>query len=576
MMPLLEVNQLSIASRQKPHAFLVEDLSFSLEAGKTLGLVGESGSGKSLTALSIVRFLPKTLLSAGRIRVGEHLVSSFSPQDMKPILRKEIGIVFQDPMSALNPIMSIGKQISEAVDNAHSFSEKTDIGLSWLKKMHIASPERVWEAYPHQLSGGQRQRIVIAMALCKKPKLLIADEITTALDSTTQAIMVCLLKELQQSVNMAILWISHDLSLTAQIADDIVVMQHGRLIEKNQAPSLLKAPSEPYTKQLLGALPENSLVNTELNASSTENVLAVKEISLYFPKLKALNQISFELYRGETLGVVGESGSGKSTLARAVMQLLPLTQGHIVFENKDLNQLSRRQLKRWRHAFQMIFQDPLSAMDPKMRMVDIVEEGLLSLKRGGNKEERKERIHYWVKELGLSTESLYRYPHEFSGGQRQRFSLVRALLLSPDLLVCDEATSSLDVYTQSEIIHILIRLQKEYEVSCLFITHQIGLLKGFAHRVAVMLGGRIVEIGEVEAVLKAPKHPYTQLLVAVLPSVHRSIEWPEGIHFEAPPDHQQALGCPFYARCPHAMAICQHQFPEAKLIEGRTVYCHWY
>lgn len=529
MQPILEVQKLkTVLKTSSGWIEAVSCADFTIYPGQTFALLGESGSGKSMTALSILQLLPDSAVHGKDSRIlfsNEDLdLLSLTEHQMRSIRGGQIAMIFQEPMISLNPVMSIGEQINESL-RIHRQMKNSALRhetLKLLEAVQISDPNRTYEAYPHQLSGGMRQRAMIAMALAGRPKLLIADEPTTALDVTTQAQIIKLLQKLQQEFDMSILFITHDIRLASQIADDVAIMQKGEIVEKGKCKTVLHHPKHPYSQQLILAKPVETKNQFD---DSAKTVLDLAHLSVKFPvkssflrrtigTIDAVEDASFILRQGETLGVVGESGSGKTTLAKATIALIPRTSGKVILLDEDLYSLPSNSLRAKRKEFQMIFQDPFSSMDPRMRVRDIILEGMLSQNLGKNPKDREERIDAILLQVGLDPSYKKRYPHQLSGGQRQRICIARALVLGPKLLILDEPTSSLDVSVQSQIIDLLLAFQKEFDLSYLFITHNLEIVKAMAHTVAVMKKGRIVEYGGVEEVLGDPKDPYTQELLA--------------------------------------------------------------
>ena len=529
---MLEIKNLQVLLKTKTAIeTLISDVNISLPAQKTLALLGETGSGKSLTALSIMRLLPNNIYISKKSEIhlnGQDLLM-LSEVKMREMRGGKIAMVFQEPMTSLNPVFTIGKQIGEVLQVHKKLNGKA-LKLEacrFLERVQIKDAERVYRSYAHQLSGGMKQRVMIAMALAGNPQLLITDEPTTALDVITQAEILKLLKELQAEFGMSILFITHDLAIAAKLADEVAVMHQGKIVEQGDLHSILHNPQHPYTQKLIHAAPS---LKPPVIVADGETVLSVQNLAVRFPikrgifnrtvgYVEAVKAANFTIEEGETLAIVGESGSGKTTLARTVVSLIPADQGQIIFLGTDLARLNKKQLRLKREDFQIIFQDPLSAMDPRFQIQDILEEGILALRIGSDAKERQDRIRIVLEQVGLLPEHLHRYPHQLSGGQRQRVCIARALVLGPRLLVCDEPTSSLDVSVQAQIIDLFLQLQDELELSYLFITHNIQLVRAVAHRVAVMQAGEIVEFGEVEEVLNRPQHPYTKALLAAVPSI---------------------------------------------------------
>lgn len=500
----------------------VHSVSFTLERGKTLALVGESGSGKSVTAHSILRLLPATARHpAGQILHGDTDLLQASERQMRDIRGNRIAMIFQEPMSALNPLHTVGKQISEVLQQ-HKGMHKQQAGqraLELLQLVEIHEPEKRLRAYPHQLSGGQRQRVMIAMALANEPEILIADEPTTALDVTVQQTILALLKKLQQQMGMAILLISHDLNMVRRIADQVCVMQNGHGVENQPCTELFANPQHPYTRALLAAEPQGGPAATTIG----ETLLEVDDLRVWFPvkegilqrttsHIKAVDGISLQLQRGQTLGVVGESGSGKSTLGLAILRLIS-SRGRIEFAGQPLQDLNQKQLRPWRKQIQVVFQDPFGSLSPRMSVSDIIGEGL-RIHGMGTAAEQEQIIIQALQDVRLDPETRHRYPHEFSGGQRQRIAIARALVLKPQLILLDEPTSALDRSVQCQVVDLLRELQLKYNLTYVFISHDLAVVKAMSHQLMVMHKGQVVEQGEAKQVFGSPQHPYTQQLLA--------------------------------------------------------------
>ncbi|MFW5443385.1 MAG: ABC transporter ATP-binding protein [Methylococcaceae bacterium] len=530
---ILEVKGLTVAFKDET---VVDDISFDVYVGETFALVGESGSGKSITALSVLRLLPNNakVITQAMTLNNENLLN-ITENDFCKIRGKRIGFIFQDPMSSLNPVMTIGEQIAEVMQIHFDYS-KTEIKLAvhkLLQQVEIAEPDRRINQYPHQLSGGQRQRVMIAIALAGKPDLLIADEPTTALDVTIQAQILQLLKSIQKQTGMALWLISHDLALVSNMADRIAVMQQGKIVETGSTTQFFKQAQHPYSLKLLAALPSmDSCVNKVLiETADKENcLLDVEELKVYYPVRKgffkrivdyvrAVDGVSFQLHRGKTLALVGESGCGKTTLGKGLINLIQSTSGRVLLDGLELTELSGDELRKKRSEIQIVFQDPFSSMNPRMLVGEIIEEGIKALHPGVGSIERQERVAALLQQVELPQSSALRYPHEFSGGQRQRICIARALAVEPKLIICDEPTSALDVSVQAQIIDLLKTLQKNKGISYLFITHDLAVVAEIADQVAVMYQGKIVEYGDVEQILTQPGHPYTEKLIQAVPKI---------------------------------------------------------
>jgi microcin C transport system ATP-binding protein len=536
-MSLLDVKQLSVAFAGKE---VVHSINFSINAGEKLALVGESGSGKSVTALAILRLVLNAQLSGQALFDGKDTLQ-MPENELRGLRGDDISMIFQEPMTALNPLYTIGDQIAEVLETKQALGKKAAWArvLELLVETGIAEPERRALSYPHQLSGGQRQRAMIAMALACKPRLLLADEPTTALDVTLRQQILDLLGDLQKSHNMAVLLITHDLNMVRKFADRIAVMENGHIVEHGAVAQVFANPQHAYTQKLLASKPVRDVVDI---ASEPATVLAAKDLRVGYaipkPGIKgwfskgefvAVKQASFDLAAGQTLGVIGESGSGKSTLALAMLGLTKAS-GDVFYQAfKPLAQQNTAQAAMQniakldfasglRKSIQVVFQDPFSSLSPRMTVEEIVGEGLRIHAPLLTIAQRQERVLQTLHEVGLTQEQfpnlLLRYPHEFSGGQRQRIAIARALIVEPQTLVLDEPTSALDVTIQKQVLSLLQRLQKSHGLSYLLITHDVDVIRAMAHEVMVMKDGDIVETGKVHAVLDAPQHPYTQRLVA--------------------------------------------------------------
>ena len=519
---MIRIENLSIQFQQgNQKVDAVKGISFEVGSQETVALVGESGSGKSVTAHAALKLLPSQAKCGGKIWLGEENLLEASESRMRQVRGQEIGMIFQEPMTSLNPLHTIGHQISEAVLWHHgvSQSEAETLSLEWLERVEIPQAKQRLKSYPHELSGGQRQRVMIAMALVNNPKLLIADEPTTALDVTIQAQILDLLKTLQQDMGMSVLLITHDLGIVKHHSDRVVVLFNGVLQEANNTKVLFASPTQPYTKQLLDSEPSGEPAEI---LDCAETILNVENLKVWFPikrgilqrtvdHIKAVNGVSFSIREGHSLGVVGESGSGKSTLGMALLRLIS-SEGKISFQKQELDRLNRLQMRPYRKKMQVVFQDPFGSLSPRMSVGDIIAEGL-RLHADTSVEEQENRVVEVMQEVGLNPELRFRYPHEFSGGQRQRIAIARALVLHPQFLILDEPTSSLDRSVQGQVLDLLRDLQKKYKLTYLFISHDLKVIKAICHEVLVMRGGEVLESGSAKVVLNNPKHEYTRLLV---------------------------------------------------------------
>ncbi len=506
---LLNIKNLSV-SFDTP---VVHDISFHIKQGEKLALVGESGSGKSVTALSILQLHEHVTYSNGSIEFQNQNLLGLNKRALRRVRGKEIAMIFQEPMTSLNPVYPIGVQLIEPLllHERLSKSAARHRMLELLEQTGIPEPQKRFNAYPHTLSGGQRQRVMIAMALACNPKLLIADEPTTALDVTIQLQILELLERMQKEFGMAVLLISHDLNLVKRFATRICVMQKGRLLETASVEQLFTQAKHPYTQELLNSQPHH--IQSPYDYVNKKPLLEGTDINCHFtPTFKAVDHVDITLYPSETVGVVGESGSGKTTLGHCLLQLQKCT-GDIQFSGQRLNQLSTRQMRALRRQFQVVFQDPYSSLSPRMRIEDIIGEGLVIHSPELSRVQRKVEILKILSEVGLQEEMLSRYPYQFSGGQRQRIAIARAMILKPQLIVLDEPTSALDVSVQKQVLQLLKTLQDTHAISYLFISHDLKVIRSMSHRIMVMYQGKIVEQGETEQLFNHPQHPYTQRLL---------------------------------------------------------------
>lgn len=544
----------------------VSDLSFDIQKGETFALVGESGSGKSITSLAIMGLLPEIAeVRSSAIHLGGEELSQKSEADMRKIRGKKVAMIFQDPMTSLNPLVTVGEQIAEPI-RIHQDLGRAQAkvkALELLEKVALNPAARFYRKYPHELSGGQQQRVMIAMAISSTPDLLIADEPTTALDVTIQKQVVDLLKSLQKEFSMALLFITHDLALVANIADRIGVMRHGSLVEVATTSELFQNPKQPYTKGLIACRPpmdskprrlptvesflsgqssslshrDETSKNQRLSPKKldSEPVLVIDNVSKYYFKknafikrfstpFKAVDQVSLSIQKGINFGLVGESGCGKTTLARLMVGLGDPSHGIIRYRGQDLSSLSRQQRLEVRRKVQYIFQNPYAALNPKFTIEQTLIEPMNVHHIGRHHKDRRERAVELLDMVGLTADMLTRYPHQFSGGQRQRICIARALSLDPELIVCDESVSALDVSIQAQILNLLLDIQEKRDVTYVFISHDLGVVKFFADELAVMKDGKIVESGASDRVYRQPEHPFTKTLLSSIPKVERFAE----------------------------------------------------
>lgn len=558
-LPILEVEHLRVQfTSDSGTTTAVVDESFSIRPGETLALVGESGSGKSVTSLSVMRLVEhgggKIVNGSIKLRCRDGRVVDLrhaNKSELQHLRGSEVAMIFQEPMTSLNPVFTVGAQIAESLilhrgmDEKEAFKEAVHL----LELVRIPDAERISLRFPHQLSGGMRQRVMIAMALACKPQLLIADEPTTALDVTVQAQILALISELQKEIGMAVLFITHDMGVVAQIADRVAVMRYGEIVESGTAQAIFAHPQHPYTQALLSAVPRLGALKdiehpcffrlidpdngkvieppSDKLPPPGEKILEVKNLVKTFPVrtdfwgrptyvVRACDHVSFDLRAGETLSIVGESGCGKSTTGRAVLRLLDVDSGEVLHRGKSLLRMTRHELQEERRNLQMIFQDPYASLDPRQTVGYSIAEPMM-IHNYCSKKEMYDRVALLLKRVGLSPDMANRYPHEFSGGQRQRICIARALSLKPQIIVADECVAALDVSIRAQVVNLMMELQEEMGLSYIFISHDMGVVERISHRVAVMYLGQIVEMGSRRAVLGNPLHPYTQKLLSAVP-----------------------------------------------------------
>jgi len=589
---LLSVSDLHVSFAGRDAAtHAVRGLSYTLSPSETLGIVGESGSGKTQSAMALMGLLPDSASTSGQAFFDGTDLLQLSPKELNRIRGRRISMVFQDPMTALNPHLTVFEQMSLVLKTHMNLRGKAAElrCIEMLDAVRIPEAKQSLHRYPHELSGGMRQRVMIASALLCEPELLIADEPTTALDVTVQAQILNLLTELQQEFATAVLLITHDMGVVAGHCDRVLVMQQGECVERNAADELFASPSHPYTRALLKAVPRLNDVSTDLNVPEASAELDVADLSVDFSvpgdvllggskTLHALRNIGFSVAPGETLGVVGESGCGKSTMARAVLRLVEPVSGDVVLAGSNLLELNASQLHAKRKDIQIIFQDPLASLNPRMTVGDILTEPLDTYQPELSKVEMRERAATLLEKVGLEEEHINRYPHEFSGGQCQRIGIARALMFEPKLIVCDEPVSALDVSVQARIVELLIGLQKELGLSLVFIAHDLAVVRQVSHRVMVMYLGRAVEIADRDAIYENPQHPYTQALIDAVPIPDPAIEKAREqrlLQGDLPSPLEPPPGCAFSSRCPKAQGICREAMPDLEQVGASLVACHF-
>jgi peptide/nickel transport system ATP-binding protein len=539
---VLKVEALDVDARtQEGLKPVLRQVSFELMRQETLCLAGESGSGKSVTSLSIMGLLPKASLrvTSGRILLGDRDLTRLPERAMRSVRGGEVAMIFQEPMTSLNPVLSIGTQLTEAI-REHQGSDNADaVALRMLDAVQITEPARRLTQFPHELSGGMRQRVMIAMALSCRPKVLIADEPTTALDVTVQAQILKLMRALKREFDTSILLITHDMGVVAEMADRVAIMQNGAIVEQGPALDIFQRPAHPYTQALLAAVPRLGAhagtdgpprvlpqPSTASPQSDRSPILNVRNLDVAYgspagrwlkgkPQVHAVSGVSFDIRPGETLGLVGESGSGKSTTGKAVLGLIPFT-GSVIIDGREIGTLSQREMQPVRRSAQMIFQDPYASLDPRMAVGKAVAEPLV-IHGIGNAGERQDRVADLLRRVGLTPDAATRYPHEFSGGQRQRICIARALALEPKLIVADESVAALDVSVRARVLDLLLELQETMGLSYLFISHDMAVVERMSHHVAVMRGGRIVETGTRRQIFENPQDAYTRALMDAVP-----------------------------------------------------------
>lgn len=577
MKSLLKINNLHVSFRRDDKWIeAVHGIDFEVFEGKTLGIVGESGSGKSVSNLALMQLLDrrKSRIEADSILLEDSDISKLNEDQMSEVRGKKIAMIFQEPMTSLNPVYKCGFQVMEAVNLSQQVNESTSLQvidtsqqptakekvLELFRKVMLPNPEVIFDKYPHELSGGQKQRVMIAMALVSNPQVLIADEPTTALDVTVQKEILKLLKDLQRENGMGMIFITHDLGVISEIADDVIVMNKGEIVEKGTVDNILNKAQHPYTKGLIACRPpldyrlerlpivkefldgvwsdeqqiKRELIITEEERKlshkrlySQEPILKVRNLKTWYPLrkgvfgrtydyIKSVDDVSFDVYPGETLGLVGESGCGKTTLGRSILRLVEPTSGEVIFEGNDITKLNHKELREYRKQAQIIFQDPYSSLNPRICIGDAIAEPMMIHGIEKDAKKRRERVCSLLEEVGLEASHYQRYPHEFSGGQRQRICIARALAVNPKLIICDESVSALDVSVQAQVLNLINRLKKEFHFTYIFISHDLSVVRFMSDRVVVMYNGKIQEMNEADELFNNPQNDYTKKLIAAI------------------------------------------------------------
>lgn len=590
MSKYLEIKNLKINYRTYEGARPVLDIDYlGIERGKTYGLVGESGSGKTVLALAIQRLLnmPPGEIESGEILLDGEDILKKENKEMERVRGAKISMIFQDPMSALNPVFTVGMQMTKIVTEKQKLKKKLaeEKVLEMIRTVKLPDAEKIMKKYPHELSGGQRQRIIIGMALLCGAEFIIADEPTRNLDVTIQAGILKLIHELQKRLNVTVLYIANNLGLVAAICDEVAILKNGSIVERGNAKAIMENPQHDYTKLLIQSITSARSSESRIVHSSVDDILKVNELVKYFPVknefrakkgvyVKAVDNVSLTIKRGEVLGIVGESGCGKSTLVNTILFLHPPTSGKVIFDNQDIFTLEKKALRRARKDVQIVFQDPFWSLNPRWLVKDIIGEPLIVHKKLSSVEYVK-NVQSLMSMVGLNPEAVYKYPHEFSGGERQRIAIARALSVRPKLVVLDEPTSAIDVVSQTQVLNLLEELKQKMQLTYIIISHDLGVVNYMADKIIVMYLGKIVEVGNSETIFHQPAHPYTVALFNAIPTLKtKSVEDLASIHGEVPSAINPPKGCRFHPRCELCMEICKNIEPEMREVNNRFVSCH--
>ena len=581
-----EIKDLKVNYKTFDETKKILDIDYiGIEKGKSYGLVGESSSGKTVLALTILQLLaipPGEIISGSIFLDGENLLEK-SEREMRKIRGKKISMIFQDPMSTLNPVFSVGYQMIKIIIKNQNVNkeEAHKKAVEMINTVKLPDAEEIMRKYPHELSGGQRQRIIIGMALSCGAELIIADEPTRNLDVTIQAGILKLIKGLQEKFNVTVLYLANNLALVSAICDNIGILNGGKIVEKGKTKEVLKNPQDEYTKLLIKLITPERGVEKKSKIDLEENILEVKGLKKYFPVkkglfVKAVEGVDLEIKKGDILGVVGESGCGKSTLVNTILLLHKPTEGKVLFDNKDIFAMKKKDLRKARKDVQIVFQDPFWSLNPRWLVKDIIGEPLKVHKKL-SVDDYIDKIQDLLKTVGLPKEAAFKYPHEFSGGQRQRIAIARALSVKPKLVVLDEPTSAIDVISQSQLLDLLNELKDKMKLTYIMISHDLGIVNYMSDKIIVMYLGKIVEFGKSGEVFNNPKHPYTRALFNAIPDLHtNSIYDLATIRGEVPSAINPPLGCRFHPRCENCMEICKTVDPETVNVDNRSVACHLY